>query len=290
MFYIYAVLATIFYALNNTLMADVYRKMTLLWAVTLRSFGIAIAMSPMLFFVSKDGFTQILPLLPAMFLANLLSFYSDLANVNAFKKLPIGIACAFGMSFAAIFSLLFSYLLLGESLSIQEIVILLFILVGIISIGFTDMKAEIEIDVKVGVLMTAIFGFLVSFAYIIIAIIARASDPILAGYCWESFIGLIGAVYIVRDYITKKERNIRENFKQFPMIILIGLSAAFGAATYALAVESGPIAIVAAILGTMMVANSIFALVIKKENLTKLQWSLVGAVSLLVVLLRLVGG
>ncbi len=291
MFFLFALLATLAYALNNTLMTSYYRKVDLLLAVTIRGIGMGITMLPLLFIAGKNEIIAVMVFLPLILLASVCALIGNICIANAFKYLPIGIASALSMSFSAVVTALLSWQLNGEALTRSEIFWFSMILIGVFGIGFSKINSTSgqTYHVGKGVLSSIGFSLLLGVCYIITADIAKKVNPLAVGYFWETSVGLIGLLILIPRYYSN--RNLLKGLtkKDYGLAILYSIPGSIGTACYSLAVANGPVAIVTAVLGTMMVANSIFAWMIYREKLNYIQWILIVYVACMIVGLKFSG-
>lgn len=291
MFFLFALLATLAYALNNTLMASYYRSIDLLLAVTLRGVGMGLTMLPLLFIAGEKEVVAALVFLPLILLASICALIGNICIANAFKYLPIGIASALSMSFSAVVTAILSWQLQGETLSLTEITWFSLILLGVFGIGFSKMNSNSQqtYHISKGILSCIGFSLLIGICYIITADVAKKANPLAVGYFWETSIGLIGLLLLIPRYYSNPNSLKGLVAKDYSLIILYSIPGSIGTACYSLAVANGPVAIVTAVLGTMMVANSIFAWMIYREKLNNIQWALIIYVACMIAGLKFSG-
>lgn len=291
MFFLFAVFATLAYALNNTLMASYYRKIDLLLAVTLRGLGMGLTMLPLLFIAGEKEVFATLVFLPVILLASICALVANVCIANAFKYLPIGIASALSMSFSAVVTAILSWQLQDEKLSSTEIIWFSLIMLGVFGIGFSKINSNAQQTYHVGKGILSCLGFslLIAFCYIVTADVAKKASPLVVGYFWEASIGVIGLLLLVPRYFSNRNSMKGLVAKDFGLVILYSIPGSIGTACYSLAVANGPVAIVTAVLGTMMVANSIFAWLIYREKLNKIQWILIIYVACMIAGLKFSG-
>jgi drug/metabolite transporter (DMT)-like permease len=141
-----------------------------------------------------------------------------------------------------------------------------------------------------GLLLAVVFGLSLGVAYTIITRVCRSLDPLLAGYCWESTITLLGAAVLFGRRLAFGHIGAVPSSRDSGWILLYCIPGAVGTSGYALAVAGGPLAVVGAVLSTMMVASSILAWWIYGEKLGWVQWSLVIFVCCAVMGMRFASG
>jgi drug/metabolite transporter (DMT)-like permease len=118
-----------------------------------------------------------------------------------------------------------------------------------------------------------VFGLALGTAYTFMGRISRVLQPLVAGYCWEFTITLLGALAILLRQALGGRRGVLPTLRDLGWIVLYCIPGGIGTACYALAVAGGPVAVVAAVLSTMMVACSVLAWLTHGERLPAGQWA-----------------
>jgi drug/metabolite transporter (DMT)-like permease len=291
MFFLAAIIATIGYALQSTLMASYYRSMDRLSAVALRGLSLGLSMAPLLLFVPGADFGrvpgQILLILGAAVFAAL----GNVASARAFSFLPVGVATASSMGFASIFAALIGFVFVGERLTSAQLVFGVLILLGVLLLGISRSTGPLpkEHSVPRGIVSSLFFGIFLGCAYSLVGMVSRELHPFLVGYLWEFIIGIVAAVIAVCRRFLGGPGLSRVPVRDFLGILLFSAPTLFGTGFYALAMSMGPIAVATAIISTMMVVNTILAAVFYGERLTARQWGLLLVVCLLVAGLKIFG-
>ncbi len=99
------------------------------------------------------------------------------------------------MSLSTLVSAGLSTQLLGESLSAGQVVWMGLIFAGIFGLGAvrSPPTASVTYSLPMGMLFAVIFGVALGAGYTAISRVSRAMDPLIAGYCWEFTITVMGA-------------------------------------------------------------------------------------------------
>lgn len=290
MFFFYALLATMAYSLQGTLLASCFRRMDRLSVVAYRGLTLGLTMLPILWWVDSWDTAALLQAMPWLLGAVAMAAVANWCNANSFCYLPVGIATALGMSTTAIVSVLLGYCVFKESLQGEQMIFVGLILVGIVSLGAARShdSGPIQYNVARGLLYCALFGLFMAAGYVLIGATSRQIHPFLAGYLWEFLIGVLVAVVAWGRGRLGGASLQRLSWRDLGIVLLYSAPTALGSAMYPLAVQQkGSFAVATAVLSTMMVFSTLLALVLYRERLTLLQWGLLVFVCLMVVGLRL---
>jgi len=291
-FFVFAIISMAAYALHSVWMAPYYRRNDQLAVVTLRGVGLSIAMLPGLLIPGPAGVVEARHQLPWILAASATALLGNWAAANSLRYLPIGIATALNMSLSTLVSAGLSSQLLGESLSAGQVVWMGFIFLGVFALGAVRSPpvASVTYSLPRGMLFAAVFGLALGTGFTLISRVSRSLDPLVAGYCWESTITVMGAVVLLLRRLVWGRIGTAPSRRDLLWIVLFCIPGAVGTSCYALAVAGGPVAIVSAILGTMMVVSSVLAWLIYGEKLSWGQWLLVAFVCGAVVGMRFASG
>ena len=290
LFFTLAIAATIGYSFQSTLMASFYRSIDRLSAVAYRGLTLGITMLPLLAFVPRESYQQINSLLPAIALASLLAALGNWCAANAFHYLPIGIASALSMSFATLVTILIAHLFLGEALSSIQLLLIAMILCTVIGLGITK-SAHLVLPTRnprKGLFYSLLFGVFLGSAYSVVGESSRRFHPLLVAYLWEFGIGIIAAIVCFARKKTGGSGLQALPVKRLITLALFSSPTAVGTGAYATATTLGPLGIATAIIGTMMVCNTILARILYHERLVLKQWTLLLVACAFLALLRLV--
>jgi len=292
MFFVFAIISMAAYALHGVWMAPYYRRNDQLAVVTLRGVGLSIAMLPALLIPGLTGLAAARGQLPLILAASATALVGNWAGASSLRYLPIGIATALNMSLTTLVSAGLSTQRLGESLSAGQVVWMGFIFLGVFGLGLvrSPPAASVTYSLPMGMLFAAVFGLALGAGYTLISRVTRSLDPLVAGYCWESTITVMGAVVLLLRRLTWGRIGTVPSRRDLVWIVLFCIPGAVGTSCYALAVAGGPVAIVSAVLSTMMVVSSILAWLMYGEKLSWGQWFFVAFVCCAVIGMRFSSG
>lgn len=288
MYFLYAVIAVLAYSIQNTFMAKHYRRLNPLVVLSYRGLSMGITMLPFLLFVGAGDWARLGLVAPAIFAAAVSGQISTWGNGMSLRHLPIGVSVAFGMSGTALTAAAISIFILGDSLLPSQWFAIAALLLAVIGLGFTKSKhiSHFEYDPLKGAFYCIFFAFFNGVALSFVGWASRQVSPLLVGYCWELGIGLFGLSMI--PLMTRKPYSELLRSKDFFAVMKSASATAVGTGASMMAMESGPIGVVTAVLASMMVTNALLAGIVYGEHLSKLQWILVALVCTAVVVLKLV--
>lgn len=292
MFFVFAILSMAAYALHGVWMAPYYRRFEQLTVVTLRGVGMSLAMTPALLIPGPAGWSEVRAQTPWILAASASALLGNWAAANSLRHLPIGIATALNMSLSTLVSAWLSTQWLGESLTVGQIGWMGLVFLGVFGLGAVHSPpvTSVAYSLPRGLLFSAIFGLALGAGFTLITRVSRVLDPLVAGYCWETTITILGAGVLLARRLAFGPLGSQPSRGDFGWIVLFCIPGGAGTACYALAVARGPLAIVTAVLGSMMVASSILAWLIHGEKLSRGQWFFVGLVCCAVVGMRFSAG
>jgi drug/metabolite transporter (DMT)-like permease len=288
-FFIVALIATLAYALQGTLMASYYRTVDPLSAVAYRGLSLGVSMLPLLLFVPASDFVSFWLHERDVLIASVCAALGNLYIARAYRNLPVGIASGVGMSFAAIFAGAFGYLLVGEVLSPRQIFFGGLILFNLMLLGRTHSTGPLpqSYNVRQGGFNCLLFGLFLGGAYSLVGVASRTAHPFLIGYLWEFTIGIIAALMAISRPLRGGNSLARIPARDLSKIALFSSPTAIGTGLYALSMTMGPIGVATAIISTMMVFNTVLAAVFYGERMSTKQWILLLLVCGAVVGLKL---
>jgi drug/metabolite transporter (DMT)-like permease len=285
MFFLAALLAAVGYSVQSTLMASFYRSMDRLSSIAYRGLSLGITMLPLLLFVREFDLSKGLAALPLILGAVLTAAVANWFCANAYSYLPVGIAAALTMSFTAVVAVVIGFFTLDESLEPMQLGFVGLVLVGVVLLGAMRSTGALpaEYNVTRGILHSLWFGILLGAAYVLVGRASQQLHPFLVGYLWEFTIGIVTAAAAwLRGRVGGASLSVL-SWREFGRILLCSSPTAIGTGFYALATTMGPMAIAAAMLSTMMIFNTLLAMVLYRERLSFQQWCLLVFVCAMVI-------
>ena len=292
MFFLAAVAATFFYALQSNLMVHYYRKIDAPSAISYRGLALALSMAPVLIFVKAEQFLIFFQHFPTIVVSAFLTTFSNWSMAYAYRLLPVGIAITLGMALWSVFSAAFSYLVFGEILSVSELSCIFCILACVIWLGRTKSGGKLPQDYhpRKGIIFCVIYSLFLSVGYLGMAKVAREAGPLVSGYAWETLIGFMSAGLCLAKGRVGFASLAKISKRDFLTIIAYSSPTAIATVLSAYAASHGKIALVTAIMATGIVMSTLLAFFIHKEVPGKRQYLPIAAILFSLIALRLLSG
>jgi transporter family protein len=264
-------------ALQGVLMVHFVRKLKPLISATIRSLSLILIMSPLLFFVEKDGFyaLQEIEFWQLILLSAGIATVTQLLSFQALRLIPLGVVSAFFRGFSVIFSVLFGVLFLDEKITGPIFLGIIFILIGVVlAIDFHSFKPKKKstTNYPLGISIMILQAALLTLGIALLKKLSLNYDPFLIGWLWESLIGIFTGIiflgYFFHGKITEKIqwqdiRNIA--FSASPALVGTGILM------YALQ-QGASIGVISSISASGIIMTSILAFLFYGEKLNKWQW------------------
>lgn len=291
MFFLLAIVSTVAYALHGVWMTPYYRRVDQMVAVTARGFALSLALVPGLLVPGWKGLVGVPGQFAWILAASACALCGNWAAASSVRHLPIGIASALNMSLSTVVSAVLSIWLFDEVLSASEWFWMALIFAGVFALGATRSPPSslAHHSVPKGLFFAVVFGLSLGCAFTLIGRVSRVVHPLTAGFCWESTIATMGAIIVFTRWRLFSGPSLGLKWQDLGWIGLYGIPGAVGTACYAAAVAGGPVAVVASVLSTMMVATALFAWLIHGERLHAAQWAVVGFICCALIGMRVAG-
>jgi drug/metabolite transporter (DMT)-like permease len=292
MFFFLALLASLAYSLDSTLMASCYRTMDRPSAVAYRGLALSFTMLPLLLFVPIEDLERAPQYLPWIVCASACAAVGNVAVARSFLFLPIGVASALCMSNAALTAAAISYLLGGDTLSASQLGLAALVLVTVLALGLSRSTGPLpaQYSVRRGIISSIIFGLSLGTAVALVGFASRQIHPFAVGYLWESLIGILAMTYTMLRGLSGRAGLSRISLPHFIKIGRYCAPTVVGTGCYAFTMTLGPIGLASAIVSSVMVFNTILAAMFYGERLTRKQIGLLIAVCGAVAALKFATG
>ncbi len=288
-FFLVALAATVAYAVQGTLLAGFFRRLDRLSVVTYRGLALGLTLLPLLLFIGPVEPSAAMRMAPFILAAAAVAAVGNWCGGLAYSFLPVGIASALAMSFAAVVSGFIGFAVLGESLHLAQLAFVGLTLSGIVALGAARSTGPLprEYNVPFGILHSLLFGGLTGIAFALIGCSSRQVHPFLVAYSYEFLTGIVaGAIAIARGFIGGNPLSTISR-SDFTKILAVTSPTIVGTGCFAVAVSIGPVALATAILSTMMVFKTLLAMAVYHERPTVRQWCLLAFVCATVIGLKL---
>ncbi len=292
MFFLLAIGSALFFALQGTLMARVYRELDQLSAVSYRGLSLGITMLPLLLFVPLEQFQETFDLLPALLVASLIGGLSSLFFALTVKKLIVGMANSVCFCVSTLSTVLIDRNYFKRALSWEQLVLigLLLLVLSSLSLGRESKRLTRGDGVLYGILYGIISGSLVAIAFTIVGELSKDSHPLLVGYVWEFTIGIVTAALAVSRGCLLPGKGLAPISRAlFTKILIYSSPTILGTGFYLTALTLGPLPVAMALLSTTIIFSIIFGSLMYQEHITIKQGVLLLVITGLVAALKFVG-
>lgn len=318
-----ALLSTMAYSMQSTLLAGYYRQFDRRLVVFLRNSALIVFMLPVLLFVPEAdiSFSQVPFFL--LCLSCVSGFVGMLLFARALHDLPIGIVAAFNMSALAISTLVLEVFFTGEVPKLLQLFFALLVIWFSISLGISRQElarlldwiagfggkqptgaspAEVEDRLVIGPVsatgrayfLAAVSGLLHGITFFSFGLVSRTLNPLWASYLLESGVWLTAVISLLISPLFFPKASFKSVFS-IPLwtavrVMAFGLPAIVGTVCFSLAAVYGPIVIAAAVLAAQPVFSGIFAFIFYQEKLTGRQFRALFGVCISIALLQIASG
>ncbi len=268
-------------------MATSYRRDPL-WASALRGLTLAVSMLPLLYFSSHLVFVQPQTSVPLIILASLASAAGNWSLGTSLTYLPVGISGVLSNVSSVVMVSIVGFYFLGDRISLAQAAWIAAVLVtsSVLMLVRTKVVGATGSDSLRGFAFSFLSGFLACIGVFCMVSVSRTEDPMLAGYLWESIIGIVaGSAALVR--------NVMFQGSSFPgwgetrKIFWCAAPTALGTGFYAYAGTIGPIQILSALLVGGVIITVLLSDWIHHEKVSGREWMAIVGVVLSIVGLRL---
>jgi len=278
MFFLLAIAAMLGYSVYGTLIAHHVRKHDGLSVATVRNLSLMISMTPLLLLANPESFALFpeysLKIIGAGFTGAISMFFT----FWSLNFLPVGIKTALGRIGSVVVVFLVSWFWFGESPSLLEIAWIIPLVIGGTALAMQKIEINhLDSRTHFGVFLALLGVIFSSTSFVQMSDVARDLDPFIAGYGWETSIGLWLLLFgIVRWMICGKSPFGKIKLPEIGKIALVSAPTLIGTGCFALAVTMGPIGI-ANVIGT----GGIFITILLghwlyHEKMTRQQWLWIG--------------
>ncbi|MGB1237624.1 MAG: EamA family transporter [Pseudomonadales bacterium] len=286
MFFLLAIISTIAYSLQSSLLVKHARSMDKLSLAFYRMLSLSVVLLPLLLGVDQHDYQQLAPLTPNLMLSGLCGGLFLWTQFYALKFIAVGVATSLNQSARTLVAFILGFVLLEQSVASVQAVLVLAVLSGgaLVAISKNSMP-HLQGSPLQGIVVSILGGCLGAVTFYILSSASKQANPFMIGYFWELSIFFGACCILILRYLftgVALERISRRDF--------IGIAAAssptlIGTATAALALKSGPLAIFVSIASLSVILSALFARLLYAERLRSMQWlgiliSLTGVIGL----------
>lgn len=285
MFYAFALLSMLGYALQNILLAKHARSLDGLTLTLYRNLSFAVTLLPLFIGASPTEVNVVLSHWPTLVLGGLSGSLYLAAFYTSYRYLAVGIAGAISRAIMTVLLTAGGWLLLDDVLSPAALALIAVIIVGSSLLALSrNAHPHLHNRLSLGVALAVLSGFLLAITNVTPAELSRVANPLVSGYFWEISIG-IGAGFLL--LLRRLVLHVPIGHVDGRTLLSIALCASptlVGTGCYTLAMRAGPVAVVTAVGSASLVVTSLLGWWIYREHLRPVQW-----LAILLVLAGVVG-
>lgn len=273
-FFLLSIAAMLGYSIYGTLIAHHVRKHDGLSVGTVRNISLIITMLPLLLLAKKSSFSLFPEYAMQMVGAGLTGSISIILTYWSLQFLPVGIKTALGRIGSVLLVFLISWFWFQEIPTHTEVLWILPIVIGGTMLATQKIKLNhLDSRTSIGVFLTLLGVTFSSTSFVQMSDVARDLDPFIAGYAWETSIGLWLLTFgIIRWIICGKKPFGKIKLPELGKIALVSAPTLIGTGCFSLAVTIGPVGI-ANVIGTGGIFVSILmGHYMYHEKMTHKQW------------------
>ena len=282
-----AICAMLGHALQTALMAGFYRRFDPLSTCAARGMSLGITMLPLLFLAPAGALFQLTGHPFLLLAAALVTAIGNWCAGESYRYMSVGVAAACQQGTMVLTATAIGVFFFSEAISISDAAGILFILLGNIVAVSANAGTTTSKNVGIGALYCVLFGIFLGSGFSLLTKLSRDVDPLCAAYAWEFSTGLVCTAMVLVRNTLQKNTQAKIDFKAFRGILLSASPTAVGTGCYAVAVTLGPIALVTAILSTLVVAAAALSYFLHGERMSRRQIFAVTVVVCAIVLVRL---
>lgn len=277
------------FSVQGALLVRYARKMDGLSLAFYRNVSFFITLLPLLAFSSTQEILMVLSHWKALLISGALGGISLTIVFSSYKFIAIGMGNAIGRASGTIVVAILGFFIFGETLSPVEL-----LLIGIIVIACVWLATQqahtphISQRAFLGIALSIAAAIPVTFTFVILADIARITDPLASGYFWEVAISASTLIIVILRTIFFKKGLQKIDRKTALGIATCSSPTLIGTGCYALALSMGPIALVSAIGTGSLFITGLLAWRWYNEKLRNTQWVAMTIILASIVMLKFV--
>lgn len=239
-------------------------------------------MSPVLFFVPSEKFTQIPAHLPELIVASFFTMLSLFFYFFAIKYIPLGISSALRTGFWVFVMALLGIIFLNNVITPSQWILITGVVIfnswlGILKSDFSHLQPGKH---WLSFLASIVSALCFAFGFFLMGKVSIELSPFLSGYIWEVSIGIFACI---ASYVFGEFKEKKFSWNNYLKMALFASPTIASTVLGAIAMTLGPIGIFSAIQTGSIIVITIFGALFLGENLRWLQWLLVVAMMICIV-------
>lgn len=288
MFFFWAFASMFGYAIQDILLVKYARKIDALSLAIYRNTSFIITLLPLLFFTSFEHIKAAASFYDQILLSGISGACAVWLGFQTYRYLPVGIFSGLGKSIIVITLTAFGYFFFDETISLKTFALICFILGSTLYLGIQkNHMPHLKKKTVLGFLYGTLSSFVAAISIFLMIKTSRELNPYVAGYFWETTIGIIALLFGITRSILTKRKIQKVKPQTFFKITLAASPTLVGTGSLAIAATLGPVGIVSTISVASIIVVTLLAHYLYNEKLTKKQWTGIAMVTLGIVVLKL---
>lgn len=289
-FFLFVGVAIFSYGIQAPLLAYFTRKYSSVMVVVYRNLFLAFLMLPIFFFVTREDVTLMTEHIGLLLLASFSGVVALIFNLNAFRYLPVAMSNILRQVSDVVLAIVIGAVFLGEYLAGSQLLLLGAIICCGVILALTRLPqmSVLVPSKKKGVLLAVLAGFSHALSFFFFTKLVRVTDPLVAAYFWEVFIGIFAAAYMLilmkrKEFLSPVNIPLRTALP----IAFASLVTISGTLAYGYAVEHGPYALASGLITSSIVVVLLTSRFFLKEKLAIRQIALMLTIVVFMIILRM---
>lgn len=226
--------------------------------------------------------------LTVLFIASVVLFIAALLEFESLRRGKLSVVEPI-WSFEVPMAAFLAYILLGESISSVQIVIVVSLIVCLILLGLRHKDIKSSMFLEKGALIALISAIFMGGANFFMGWGGRVSDPLMVNFFSDVFIAILsGIVLLFRGRLASSFVDVKRNLK---LLLPMAVSDKIAWIAFVFSMSLAPIAIATAFSESYIIIAVLLGLAVNKEKLHNHQkFGLIGAIMMAVTLTLTISG
>ena len=288
-FFLFIGIAILSSGIQAPLLAYFTRKYSSLIVIVYRNLMLAFLMLPVFFFVTREDIMSMTEHISLLLIAAFCGVVALSLNLTAFQYLPVAISNILRQVSDVVLAVTIGSIFLQEYLSGTQLTLLgTIIFCGVILAITRSPQVNVLLPRKgVGLALAMCAGFAHALSFFFFSKLVRVTDPLVAAYFWEVFIGIFAALYLI--ILLKRHAflsPVKLPLKSVWPISFASLVTISGTLAYGYAVEHGPYALASGLITSSIIVVLFASRIFLKERIAFRQVALMATIVLCMIILR----